>query len=108
MTHSFTDCTSRLHQPTAVPATGSQPHLVPVDELLTPSFLSRHTRFADFASFAVASGLTPIAMNDLETGRGSAWDTFVSIASDFPDWGSMLRAARSDWVMKRLGIVVDA
>ncbi len=87
--------------------TGSRSCRIPVDELLTSRFLARHTSFSSFAALFAASGLSPEQFSDLEERTDSCWEQFIQRSSGFSGWSAMLREARGEWFMRRLGIVVD-
>lgn len=96
-----------LEQPLRV-NDGARSGWVPVDELLTARFLSRNTSFSSFGALLSASGLSPARFSDLGAQPGSSWDDFIRRSSRFPDWNAMLRDARGEWLMLRLGVIVDA
>jgi len=75
--------------------------------LLTPSFLSRYTKFSSFAALLGASGFSVERFSNLEERRDRRWDEFIGRASVFSDWSEMLRNARGEWMMQRLGVFVD-
>lgn len=79
-------------------------HHVPVKDLLTPAFVSRHTRFTDIDELFAASGFKVETQEDLAAIPDAEWDEFISSVSSFPDWGAMLGEATKEWAMKRLGI----
>ena len=81
---------------------------IPVDELLTAQFLSRHTKFENFAALLDASGLNAEGFSNLEGRADNGWDEFMGRVSRYSDWSEMLMDARGEWMMRRLGIVVDA
>lgn len=80
---------------------------VPVDELLTARFLARHTRFPSFAALLAASGFSVERFSKLEGRKDRSWDDFIRGASDYADWSGMLHDARGEWMLGRLGIVID-
>ena len=82
-------------------------HKVPIDELLTSSFVRRHSRFEDLDALLSASGLDPSLLIDLDADAKARWDDFTRLATTFPDWGSLLRSAGAEWVLRRIGIVID-
>lgn len=88
-------------------AAPSRPHTVPLEELLTSGFLGRHSRFKDLdgllaAGHAVIDGLTAA-----DPVRVRAWSDFIRGCSIYPDWNAMLREAGGEWVIRRIGIVID-
>jgi hypothetical protein len=83
-------------------------HHVPIEELLTPAFVVRHSRFDSIGAFLDASGIAPQTLTNLDRRTQFHWDQFVRTTTDFCDWEGMLRAARGEWLFKRVGIVTDA
>lgn len=93
---------------TSASGRSSDQHTVPIGELLTQRFLSRHTRYTSVEAFLLASQLNPVQLIELGPKSRALWDHFVRHSSDFPDLHSLLREARSEWLVRRLGIGVDA
>ena len=82
--------------------------MVPLQDLLTDRFLARCTKFSNVESFVAASGVSPSNLLALDPQTARRWDHFVRSASSYSDWGAMLRDARSEWMIRRLGIFIDA
>jgi hypothetical protein len=82
--------------------------LVPISDLLTPGFVKRHSRFQNVEQFLSASGLSPCTLADLDPNGRQRWDDFTRLSTKFPAWDAMLREARGEWVMRRMGIIIDA
>ncbi len=87
---------------------GVQPVYVPVDDLLTPRFLSRHTRFLDFRALLMASAFRPEQIPGLEHTIDPVWEVFIQRVSRFATWRAMLQDARGEWILHRLGVCVDS
>ena len=83
-------------------------HHVSIGELLTAAFFARHTRFTSIDAFFHASGLDPQGLADLDVRTRCLWDAFVRAASSFPNWEAMLRTARGEWILRRMGLTIDA
>lgn len=83
-------------------------HMVPIDDLLTAEFVCRHSQFRDVDSWLSASGLNPSLLTDLDPLTRRHWDDFARLSTTFPDWATLLRSARGEWIMRRIGIFVDA
>ncbi len=86
----------------------SSQHMVPIGDLLTPGFVSRHSQFHDVDSMLLASGLNPYMLTDLDCQTRQHWDDFTRLSTTFPDWATLLRDARGEWIMRRFGIRIDA
>ena len=82
--------------------------LVPIDDLIPPGFIRRHTRFRDVNHMLMASGLDTDLLTEADTTSRQDWDTFARRNTTFPDWATLLQEARGEWIMRRLGIFVDA
>ncbi|HKJ82393.1 MAG TPA: hypothetical protein VJ961_00055 [Mariprofundaceae bacterium] len=75
---------------------------VPLDELLTPAFVSQHTRFADVEELFAASGFDIGSQTDFESVPEEKWNAFIRSVSDFADWEAMLGAAGGEWAAHKL------
>ncbi|HID30656.1 MAG TPA: hypothetical protein EYP19_11710 [Desulfobacterales bacterium] len=78
-------------------------HNVPLNELLTPAFVSKHTRFENVNEMFNASGFKIETQEDFAAIPDDEWDQFIRSISPFPDWQAMLREAGKEWVVKKLG-----
>lgn len=81
---------------------------IPVDELLTPGFVARHTMFADFGALLRASAFVPEQVVFLEKTSDDDWEKFIRRVSSFSSWSAMLKDARGEWIMRRLGVCTVA
>jgi hypothetical protein len=87
---------------------GSEQYKVPIGELLASGFVSRHSRFKSLSAMLSASSLEPRKLIDMDAATRERWDAFTRLTTAFPDWDSMLREAGAEWLIRRLGIIVDA
>jgi hypothetical protein len=78
-------------------------HTVPMVEILTPSFLSRYTRFSSMEEMFEASGFDIKTKQDFAAIPDGKWDEFIRSVSSFPDWKAMLQEATKTWTAKQLG-----
>jgi hypothetical protein len=78
-------------------------HHVPVSELLTVSFLSKHTRFSSANDLFAASGYKVETKEDFAAIPDDKWDDFIRSISSFVSWEAMLGAAGKEWATKQLG-----
>ena len=83
-------------------------HVVPIHDLLTNSFVSRHTRFTSIDTLIDAGELNAKWVGESNVHLGSAWNQFIRSVSDYPDWDAMVRDAGAEWLIRRIGIVIDA
>lgn len=79
-------------------------HNVPVADLLTPTFVSKHTRFANADEMFEASGFEINSQEDFAAIPDDKWDEFVRSVSSFQDWSEMLAEAGRDWATQKLGL----
>lgn len=77
---------------------------VPVADLLTPAFVSEHTRFADMNQMFEASGFKIESQADFAAVPDDKWDEFIRSISSFQDWKEMLAQAGNDWTAKQLSL----
>ncbi|MBC3877544.1 hypothetical protein H8K38_06980 [Undibacterium sp. FT79W] len=76
---------------------------VPMAELLSPEFVSSHTKFANADEMFESSGFKIESQDDFSAIPDAEWDEFIRSISSFSDWQSMLGEAASTWAAKRLG-----
>ena len=86
----------------------SPQHTVPLQDLLTSSFISRHTRLTSVDELLRAGQLNASRVDGTDARIGNTWDQFVRSISDYQDWDAMVREAGAEWIMRRIGIVIDA
>lgn len=79
-------------------------HQIPIAELLTNSFVSKHTSFASLDELFEASGFKIESREDIVAIPDGKWDAFICKNSGFADWASMLESASEKWVVKQLGL----
>jgi hypothetical protein len=78
-------------------------HTVPLKELLTPAFISKHTRFSSMEEMFEASGFKIETQEDFAAIPDDQWDEFIRSVSSFSDWQAMLQEATKAWTVKQLG-----
>lgn len=77
---------------------------VPVTELLTPAFVSAHTRFTSADELFEQSGFKIESPDDFTAIPDAEWDNYIRSISSFSGWKAMLSEAAGAWTKKRLGI----
>lgn len=77
---------------------------VPIEELLTSSFMRRRTNFSSFEEMLEASQWDVETQEDFEAIPDDEWDRFVAEHSRFPNWEEMLGAAAQAWAARQLGL----
>jgi hypothetical protein len=74
-----------------------------VSELLSPSFVSKHTRFSSAEELFEAGGFKVETEEDLAAIPDDLWDLYIQSVSEFKNWQAMLDEAIKEWAMKGLG-----
>ena len=78
-------------------------HHVPVTDLLTPAFMTRHTQFATADGLFETSGYKIESEKDLAAIPDDAWDEYIRSISNFSGWQEMISTASQIWVVQKLG-----
>lgn len=79
-------------------------HQVPVQDVLTPAFVAKHTRFANVDEMFDASLFNIQTSADLAAVPDAEWDAFISSVSPFSTWQAMTTAAAREWSIAKLGL----
>lgn len=79
-------------------------HEIQFQELLSPEFLARHTRFRDAGELFEASGFRVESEEDFKAIPDEEWDEFINANTSFSNWEAMLSEAAKAWTSKKLGI----
>jgi hypothetical protein len=77
---------------------------VPITELLTPSFLSRCSRFQSAKELFEASGFKLESADDFAAIPHAEWDGFIHANTSFASWEIMLGEAGGEWTARQLGL----
>ena len=77
---------------------------VSLTDLLPPSFMRRHSRFADIEELFDASPWTVTTADDFAAIPDEQWDQFIDEHTSFRDWERMQEAGAQQWVAKELGL----
>jgi hypothetical protein len=86
----------------------SPQHVVPIEELLTTNFISRHTHFASLDDLIDAGKSNEVFLAADGIGLGSEWNIFIRSVSQYPDWLALVREAGAEWQIRRIGLIIDA
>lgn len=73
---------------------------VPLAQLLNDSFMSKHTRFTNFADFLEKGNFQVATREDIANIPDELFDRHINRETDFPDWESMLEAANREYTGK--------
>lgn len=76
---------------------------VSIAEILTPTFISGHTSFANINEVFEASGFEINNQTDFEAIPGDEWDEFIRSISSFKSWDEMLAKAGTEWAARKIG-----
>lgn len=79
-------------------------HSIPVAELLTTAFVSKHTKFSDAEKLFEGSGFNIENSEDFEAIPEDKWDDYIRSNSNFDSWEAMLSLATQEWAVKKLGL----
>ena len=75
-------------------------HQVPLSDILTPEFVSSHSKFPDFDALLAAVGIT--SKEEFETLPDEEFDTFIAANTDFESWLDMQRQGGAAYVKAQL------
>jgi hypothetical protein len=82
----------------------TEPHSVPLTEILTTSFLRRYTDFSSADEMFERSGFKVESPDDFENIPDAEWDQFITQHTRFSNWSDMLQAAGTEYVKHQLGL----
>lgn len=77
---------------------------VPIDELLSVSFLSLCSKFSSAQEMFEASGYKIETQEDFNVIPDKEWDEFIKNNTEYTSWEEMLHAASAVWIKKKLGL----
>lgn len=81
-----------------------QPTSVAIEDLLTPEFMSAHTKFSSLAELKKASGFQMETVDEFEDLPEEKLDAFMRRETQFSNWTDMIKAAGAEWVKRQLGL----
>lgn len=74
---------------------------VPIEELLTPEFMQRFTRFGSVDDMFDQSGFPVETEQDIEALVHTAeWDAFVATNTQFPTWEDIIGQAGQEYISR--------
>lgn len=79
-------------------------HNVPLNDLLTPSFMSAYSSFSTNDNFFGSGGFDVSSPEAFQAIPDEELDTHVRKNTSFDSWKEMLQAASSNWVKQRMGL----
>ncbi len=75
---------------------------VPIQELFSADFMSRHTAYASFDAMVAASGFSVATPADFAAIPDRKWDEHVRGNTDYVSWEAMQQAAAKEWAVRQL------
>lgn len=78
-------------------------HQVPLSDLLTRSFMRKHSRFSSFDKFLDASPFKVETSEDFDAIPDADMDAYVSSVTDFDSWEDMLGEATQEYISRKMG-----
>lgn len=78
-------------------------HEIPMDELLSDTFLRKYARISSFSELIEKSGFDVKSEADLRAIPDDAWDSYIRSISSFVSWDAMLSKAFEQWTARKLG-----
>lgn len=74
-----------------------------LNDILTPEFVAKHTRFASASDFFGAGGFDASSQATFEAIPEGQLDAFIRSESSFASWREMLNTAAAAWATRKLG-----
>ena len=79
-------------------------HHLPINEVMTDKFVSKHTEFPSFFAMAAGGNFKVSTREEFAAIPDDKWDEFIRSVSEFDTWQSMLAAASKEWALTNLGL----
>ena len=77
-------------------------HRIPIKDILTDEFISKHTRYASADEWFAQSPFEIQSQDDFEAIPDAEWDAYVRRTTSFKSWQEMLEKAGAGFVEKKL------
>ncbi len=77
---------------------------VPLGELISPSFVSRHTKFTNFDELLNAGDFSVRSQEDFDNLDESELDKHISSVSRFGSWREFIEEAGAQYLARKLGL----
>lgn len=75
---------------------------VPLEDLMTDSFIREHTTYSNFDSWFEAGGFSAESTEEFEAIDESVLDQYVASTTKFNDWQDMLHKAAGTWGLNQI------
>lgn len=66
---------------------------LPLEKILSNSFMEKHTKFSSFSEMLKAANLTPDMLKDIDEASKKEFDKFISENTSFASWEQLAQAA---------------
>jgi len=78
-------------------------HEVPMDELLSDSFVQKNTKYQSADEMFEKSGFKIDSPEEFAAIPDAEWDVFIRGNTKFPNWEEMLGEASADYSSRKMG-----
>ena len=77
-------------------------HEMPIDELMTPKFISSCSKYSDFDELLKFSGFERESLEGFEAIPNEKWDSFIQENTTYESWQEMQEAAGVEYARNML------
>ena len=77
-------------------------HEMPIDELMTPKFISSCSKYSNFDELLKFSGFERDSLEGFEAIPNEKWDSFIQENTTYENWQKMRMASWNSYVEKKL------
>lgn len=77
-------------------------HSIPMNELMTSTFMESHTSFSDFDEWLEAGGFSAQSAEEFDAIDEVELDKYVDSSTTFDSWQDMLGDAAGQWGMNQI------
>lgn len=77
-------------------------HLIPLDDLMTPSFISSCSQYSDFEELLEASGFKVETEEDFAAIPDQEWEQYIQTNTSYESWIEMQEAAGVSYIQSKL------
>jgi hypothetical protein len=79
-------------------------HQLAIPDLLTDSFLTKHTNFSNAQELFDKSTFKIDSAEDFKAIPDDEWDQYISSISNFESWEEMLQTATFEYAKRKMGL----
>ena len=77
-------------------------HTIPLDDLMTPSFISSCSQYSDFEELLEASGFKVETEEDFAAIPDQEWEQYIQTHTSYESWIEMQEAAGVSYIQSKL------